>query len=457
MAKPVVAADQNTEGKKPEAAPHETLTRIRFPDRVTHFVLLAIGVGAALIVTSIGLDVFLPGSVTMKNLLLCSGLAIVLAAFGGQANYKSNGVIIAGAAAIAFIFFSYMEYTKSIGVPTFVRGYIANVKDGNSLVDIARQSHFLGRFPVGENQYEFVAFKQDMDQINDSQDVVVEIADKGNPDNRDVFSVPFKCLSLWMGSGKSVGWYYDKAKGTLREFNARGPHIAERKGEEGSSSVTIAKCSGPALQSASAGGLNKTDVAGLLVASAFAKDSVAMTSTVEIPKLLADLQSEDADTRRLARSSLAFVQTQDIALLMQYVRDNRGNYRAELGVSVALTEMLRQDKSLRDKIMLSDADVEMLLDFATSPDRTLRIYAGEFLYDLGKPQVTKLALKRLENKPANPSPEWDNALYNLLFVSQDGWAALSVEEKAAAQPYLKSIDPVLQSRPKSRSLRRLLK
>jgi hypothetical protein len=237
MAKPAVVVDQHAPEKKPD--PAETLTRVKFPERVTRFVLLAIAVGAALISTAIGLDVFLPGSVTMKNMLLSSGLAIVLAAFGGQANYKSNGVIIAGAAAISFIFFSYMEYSKRMDVPTFVRGYIANVKDGTTLVDVARQSQFLGRFPIGQNQYEFVAFKRDMDEVNDSQDVVVEIADKNNPDKKDVFSVPFSCLSPWMGSGKNVGWYYDKAKGTLREFNAGGPHIAERKGEEGTSVLTI--------------------------------------------------------------------------------------------------------------------------------------------------------------------------------------------------------------------------
>ena len=209
MANPAVIAP-NTEDKKlaPKSEPEQSMTRVKFPERVTRFVLLAIAVGAALIVTSIGLDVFIPGSVTMKNLLLSSGLAIVLAAFGGQANYKSNGVIIAGAAAIAFIFFSYIEYSRRFDVPTFVRGYIANVRDGNALVDIARQSHFLGRFPIGENQYEFVAFKYDMDQVSDSQDIVIEIADKSNPDSKDVFSVPFKCLSLWMGSGKNVGWYY---------------------------------------------------------------------------------------------------------------------------------------------------------------------------------------------------------------------------------------------------------
>jgi hypothetical protein len=457
MPDPVVPPGPKETGKKPDAGSSaERLQSVRFPERVTQFVWLAIGVGIALVLTSIGLDVLVPGSVTMKNLLLSSGLAIVLAAFGGQANYKSNGIIIAGSAAIAFIFFTYMEYSRKYDVPTFVRGYIANVRDGRSLVDVARQSHFLGRFPTGENQYEFVAFKRDMDQINDEQDVVVEIADASDPDNKDIFNVPFKCLAMWMGSGKNIGWYYDKAKGTLREFNAGGPHIAERKGEEGTSSVTLSKCSGPSLQTASVAPEPGFAVASLVVSTAFADDGTVITPTEQIPGLLAALQSEDADTRRVARSTLSLVQPQDVAILLQHVRENRGNYRAELGVSVALTEMLRRDKAIRDRIALSETDIEMLLDFATSPDRTLRIYAGEFLFDLGRPQVTKQALRRLESKPVNASPEWDNALYNLLFVSQDGWAGLSAEEKESMQPYLKGIDPELQTRPKTRSLRSLL-
>lgn len=454
MADPAVTIDPKDARKKPEgaqAAPR--LERVRFPERVTQFVWLAIGVGAVLISTSIGLDILIPGSVTMKNLLLSSGLAIVLAAFGGQANYKSNGVIIAGSAAIAFIFFTYMEYSKRYDVPTFVRGYIANVKDGKSMVDVVRQSHFLGRFPTGENQYEFVAFKRDMDQLNDSQDVVVEIAETSEPDNKDVFNIPFRCLAMWMGSGKNIGWYYDKFKGTLREFNAGGPHIAERKGDEGTSSVTLSKCSGPALQTAAVDSGQNAIPPSLFVSSAFAGEDISVTTTADISRLLPGLQSEDADTRRVTRSSLSLVQPQDVAILLQHARDNRGNYRAELGVSVALTEMLRRDKAIREKIVLTEADIEMLLNFATSDDRTLRIYAGEFLYDLGRPQVTKQALKRLETKPANASADWDNALYNLLFISQDGWAGLTAEEKAVMQLYLKGIDVELQSRPKTRSLR----
>jgi hypothetical protein len=200
-----------------------------------------------------------------------------------------------------------------------------------------------------------------------------------------------------------------------------------------------------------------TKSASLFVTSAFAENAGVSTPTTDIPKLLSALQSGDADTRRLARSSLALIQTQDISLLMQHLHENRSNYHAELGVSVALTEMLRQNKALRDTIVLTDADVNMLLDFATSPDRTLRIYAGEFLYDLGRPQVTKLALKRLGNRKESLSAEWDNALYNLLFVSQDGWANLTAEERAAMQPYLKSIEPELQTRPKTRSLRDMLR
>ncbi len=459
MGKPAIEGRSTSTATTPETAPPvppaaNGLIHIGFPPRVTRFVLLAMVVGAVLIVTAIGLHVLVPSSDIMKNLILASGLAIILAAFGGQANYQSNGVILAGAAAIAFIFFTYLEYSRRYDVPKYVRGFIGNVQDGKSVVDISRQSHFLGRFPVGEQVYEFVAFKHDMDQVNDSQDVTVEIHAKDSPDEKDVFNVPFACLSQWMGSGKNIAWFYDKAKGTLRENNPNGPHIAELRGEEGSSPVTLKPCGGPNLQVTSADTVHFPDH--WLASTAFAEDTTIVTPSADIPKLLEALQSEDSEVRRVARSTLALVQTQDIAKLLQHARENPGNYRAELGVSVALTEMLRRDKTLRDKIVLTEADIELLLNYATNADRTLRIYAGEFLFDMGKPEITKLALQRLKARPDSAPPEWDNALYNLLFVSQDGWARLTTDEKTALQPNLGAIAKDLQSRPKTNLLRQQL-
>lgn len=461
MARNAFETNSTSSEKKPAVAPPATvaggpLIHIKFPNFVTQFVLLAVGVGAVLVVTAIGLDILVPSSGAMKNIILASGLAIILAAFGSQANYQSKGIIIAGAAAIAFIFFIYLEYSRNHEVPKYVRGYIGSVRDGLTIVDISRQSHFLGQFSVGRPAYEFVAFKHDMDPVNDSQDVTVAIYEKSNPDNQDIFNVPFSCLSQWMGSGKNIAWYYDKYQRTLRENNPAGPIIAEREGNQGTSLVKVMPCGGPKLQVASADTMGLPGSVNVFASAAFAEDAAPFTPTADIPGLLSELQSEDPEIRRIARSTLSLVQTQDVPTLLQYARDNPGNDRAELGISVALTEMLRRDKTLRDKIALTGPDIDLLLGYATSGDRTLRVYSGEFLYDMGKPQIAKKALELLQARPASAPPEWDNALYNLLFVAQDGWAGLTGKEKADLRPHLSAIEKDLQSMPKTKMLRQQL-
>jgi hypothetical protein len=73
--------------------------------------------------------------------------------------------------------------------------------------------------------------------------------------------------------------------------------------------------------------------------------------------------------------------------------------------------MLRQNKAKRTEIIarINEQDLLPLLSAATDEDRTIRVYATEFLYDLGDPRAIPLALQ-----------EWqaasENGRYNLLFV-----------------------------------------
>lgn len=68
----------------------------------------------------------------------------------------------------------------------------------------------------------------------------------------------------------------------------------------------------------------------------------------------------------------------------------------------------------------------LLLEAAGSKDRTLRIYASEFLYDLGDPEMSRQALA-LAAKTDD-----ENARYNWLLVAQGGWHKLDAAQKQAA-------------------------
>ena len=80
-----------TSAPRSESAP-KTLIEAAFPTHATQVFYAAIAVGLALVVVS--LQTFLPIGLLQSNLLLCVGVALVLAAFGGQANIRAGRIIV---------------------------------------------------------------------------------------------------------------------------------------------------------------------------------------------------------------------------------------------------------------------------------------------------------------------------------------------------------------------------
>jgi hypothetical protein len=105
--------------------------------------------------------------------------------------------------------------------------------------------------------------------------------------------------------------------------------------------------------------------------------------------------------------------------------------RVKLGVALALAEMLRRDRSQVERIRrtLADDDRDWLLGLAADDHRATRIFATEFLYDLGDPQVTRMAIARAA-ADGNGS---DDARYNMIYVARHGWQHLDPEERASLQ------------------------
>ena len=146
---------------------------------------------------------------------------------------------------------------------------------------------------------------------------------------------------------------------------------------------------------------------------------------------------------------LANAAPEDVSYILRFVRDagDKAIYRTKLGVSLALTEMLRRDKAPRDEIKLDPQDVTLLLDFAGSTDRTMRIYAGEFMFDLESPEVTRLALPRAL-RATN-----DDARYNWILVQKgESWLRMSDKQRAELNPVLEKLKVTSRSLPKTAKL-----
>jgi predicted chitinase len=139
---------------------------------------------------------------------------------------------------------------------------------------------------------------------------------------------------------------------------------------------------------------------------------------------LADLNSDSPDTRRAARAALMQIGEAAFAPMMGYWTENADNYRVRLGVAVALTEYLRANKVTRASAAerLSDGDLSLLLAAADDSDRTLRIYATEFLMDLGSPRIVPLIHDRFESAS-------DDGKFNYVVALSDTFESLSPEQK----------------------------
>lgn len=132
----------------------------------------------------------------------------------------------------------------------------------------------------------------------------------------------------------------------------------------------------------------------------------------DIQSLLESLNSDDAAVRRKARQALGAKGLPVIRPFMSELSNDTASYRTQLGVLVALTEMMRQNKGSRKQIisLLNKDDLKTLLQFAIDDDRSIRVHAAEFLYDLGDPQLFDLGM-------ALWGPiTTDNGLFNLALI-----------------------------------------
>jgi len=148
--------------------------------------------------------------------------------------------------------------------------------------------------------------------------------------------------------------------------------------------------------------------------------------------LLQQLDSSDKLTRRRARSDLSrlgldLVRPATVALLSPDL-----SYRVRRGLAVALGEMLRDAKGQRAEAIaeIDDASLRQLLLLSTDVDRTIQIYAGEFLYDLGDPRVFRLVAGVWAEAPP------DDGRYNLALAMKGAAPFVQPGEREGAQEIL---------------------
>ena len=398
------------------APAHERVRLIEtmFPRAATAVFWAAIAVSAALI--CVGLFWAVSANLTAGHLILSVGLGLLLAAFGSQATLSTGRVIMAGAAAVAMILFGTLQW--SIRADDYVRIKLNSVNYDryDPAFRIAGQE-VLGRFwkfpsNPASSVYDAIIFRRD---VNTS---FISLWLVASDDREQEIRISQQTIAPLLGRQEVVSWDFDEGTMSILDPITRSP-VAK-------ASDRIQLTRGPAPSPA--GGIR-------LVGAAFAQEARKATAPEALPGLLEALESDDATIRRGARSELAGLPVSAVPDLIRYLHDRFDSYRIKLGVVVGLTEMLRAEKTLAPRLSeaLNDGDISLLVAAAGDPDRTVRIYATEFLYDLGDPRAVAPSLD-LADRVGD-----ENARYNLLFLTQGGVQRLPQAEKPEIGRQLEAI------------------
>lgn len=387
----------------------KSLIQVAFPQQAGVVFFSAIALGVVLIFAPVIFRTALALDPMKANLILCIGAALILAAFGGQATVKVGSAIMAGVAAVAVGLFVYLQNTSQ---RHFLEGIVTSI-DYQKYRDlrITNRNQILGSLTVNSankkrSSYGFVIIK---DQVSEST-LVVSLLDE-NDVELDTLYVDIADIEWAFGSRERLEW--DLRSQTIANEARMG--LFDTRQNKFVTKTRAARIA-PAV--------NVADSSFSFIGAAYAQ---AGGEAADLNSLLDQLKSDDPKTRLGARDALSRHPVSAIPSMMQAFRAQYGNYQVKLGICVALAQMLRADKSRGPAIAakLTDEDFNRLLDAAGDPDRPVRVYATEFLFDLSEKRVAKLAIARAA------TTDNEDARYNWLFVSQGGWLLLSDSEKRA--------------------------
>lgn len=349
---------------------------------------------------------------TVALLILCCGLGIILGSFGSKATVKYKGVVITGVAAISIALLWFVRDTMvseyvELEIGGDIRAAKVEIFDGDlSILGAERR-----------NAHRFIV----LDEIR--RDLIsVEITPQGAKRALEFNCVDKNEIQNHFGKGGIVQWRFDQAKSII--FVGNPPK-------------TIAEV-GPCR-----GANNRTSTKREIVQVGLIGSALAGEASTQ--QLLKDLESRSTYIRRSARSGLGKSGIAGLSAILIHWRANPNSYRVRLGVLVALSKMLSDNKSLNKEIsqQLSEDDIRRIVSDLSNSEPTIRVYASEFLFDLADPRAAPMIIDELSR--AN-----ERIAKDLVHALKGSYNYLSQPERDAVNVGLGAIQSVVT--PKIRGL-----
>ncbi len=348
-------------------------------------------VGLILVVGALAIEALELVPSGTANLVMCCGLGIVLGAFGTVALVRWQGVVIAGCGAVAVVLFVLLANSAVTHLRLVVAGVpkdvIATLVLENTYTSVANREG-VATFLVVERR---VGVHQ------------AKLMLTGEVETE--FCIPVSRIA-GLGTGRTAQWdiqWPSQGDPASLMTDDNSEPIKSQCGARSSAFVVPNLWPiGPA---------------------------VAQEPPDSITALIADLDAESPLVRREARDGLSLWGEQAIKPMMDVWAADPTHYRNTLGVAVAMTEYLREHKDRRAEVaaLLDESDIKLLVDATSHPDRTMRVYATEFLFDLGAPEAGPILLEALPD--ASPAGQ-----FNAGFVLTNVIPYLSDEQRLELMP-----------------------
>ncbi|MBM3619179.1 MAG: hypothetical protein FJX20_00680 [Alphaproteobacteria bacterium] len=395
-----------------------------------------VGVGVSLMLFGVSMPILGLAALADTRLVMCTGLGILLAAFGAQAEVKQKLWVITGCGAIALILYFALDHIGNR--VQFAKGQIHDASDAVS-VDVAGEHSFLVALRNGT--YNFAA-----ESTLVHGDFVRVTVVYGRDEEFDFNCVPMAYVRQALGQQKPVEWRIDRKKQELLRNSDR-KVIARNACKDGP--IAVADI-GDAGSTAAA---PPPFIGGARAQSTTERQRIKTARPVD--EVLRDLRTEQTTLRREARDELSSLGVDMVVPGMKaFHAAGADDYRMRLGIVVALTQALRIDKG-RARAMserLTRTDLLALLKLVEHPDRTMRLYATEFLFDLGD---ARTVMPALDMARATTS---DDTRYNLVLIVSNAYRALPAAERPPATAALRALSGQPTTGPKTKdTIERILR
>jgi hypothetical protein len=330
----------------------------------------------------------------LAALTLCVGFGIVLASFGSRATGTWGGFAVVGAGALAVVLFLLLEHFIPPAPPAFAkRGLVAG--DFSKVADlrIVDEDPLYSRRDRTTGQIRFIV----LDHKFKTPQIMIQVDTTEKGEGLEFFqmvgdgqAIAQKYLS---SDAQVITWTFDYNRRMVKDGNDIVFKVPEALNED---LVGRGRKSSRFLEPFN------------LLASALAADGAA-----NLEMLIRDLTADDPAVRRNARDSLTALGASAVAPMMTALQSSIDNYRLKTGVISTISDILRSNESIRDKVSaaLSASDISLLSSSAASDkDPTVRLQATDFLYRLKDPRSVAPTLGRVK------AASGENEVYNSTLI-----------------------------------------